>query len=92
MAAPNTGQLIIQQNLGYGFQDLAAVNQSFKANHWYRLEVDWGVSGKIIGKLFDSNGTTLLSTVTASSTAITSGGIAFRSTASPSRKSLSAAP
>src|SRR5205823_3430600 len=43
-------------------------------------EVDWGASGTIVGKLFDSNGTTLLRSVTASTTAITSGGIAFRAT------------
>jgi hypothetical protein len=80
VAAPNTGQLILQQNLGYGFTDLAAVNASYRANHWYRLEVDWGKSGTIVGKLFDSNGTTLLKSVTASTTVITSGGIAFRAT------------
>src|SRR5439155_9731459 len=61
---------------------LAAVNQSYQANHWYRLEVAWGSSGKIVGKLFDSNGTTLLRTVTASTTAITAGGIAVRATGS----------
>jgi hypothetical protein len=33
-----------------------------------------------VGKLFDNNGTTLLNSVTAASTAITSGGIAFRAT------------
>jgi hypothetical protein len=82
VAAPNTGQLILQQNLSYGFANLAAVSQSYLANHWYRLEVDWGTSGKIVGKLFDSNGTTLLGSVTASTTAITSGGIAFRATGS----------
>jgi hypothetical protein len=82
VAAPNTGQLILQQNSGFGFTDLAAVGQGYRANHWYRLEVDWGTSGTIVGKLFDSNGTTLLRTVTATTTAITSGGIAFRATAS----------
>jgi subtilase family serine protease len=82
VAAPNTGQLILQRNLNYGFSNLAAVSQSYQANHWYRLEVDWGTSGKIIGKLFDSNGTTLLRQVSATTTAITSGGIAFRATGS----------
>jgi hypothetical protein len=82
VAAPNSGQLILQQNVYYGYTNLAAVNQTFQANHWYRMEVDWGASGKIVGKLFDSNGTTLLQTVTASTTAITSGGIAFRATGS----------
>ena len=51
---------------------------TWQANHWYHLEVSWGVGGTIVGKVFDSNGTTLLGTVTGSSTAITSGGIAFR--------------
>jgi hypothetical protein len=80
VAAPNTNQLIIQSNLGFGFTNLAAVSQTYLANHWYRLEVDWGTSGKIVAKLFDSNGTTQLNTVTAATTAILSGGIAFRAT------------
>ena len=78
VAAPNTGQLIIQKNVNFGFTNLAAVAQTYKANHWYRLEVDWGTSGKIIGRLFDSNGTTLLKSVSATTNVITSGGIAFR--------------
>jgi hypothetical protein len=80
VAAPNTGQLILQSNVGYGFTDLADANQSYVPNHWYRLEVDWGTSGAIVGKIFDSNGTTLLGQVTATTSAITSGGIAFRAT------------
>ncbi|HMC65896.1 MAG TPA: hypothetical protein VKI65_13235, partial [Gemmataceae bacterium] len=76
--APNTSQLIIQENLNYGFADLAAVGQSYSSNKWYRIEVVWGVGGSITGKLYDSNGTTLLKTVSASDNVITSGGIAFR--------------
>ncbi|MGD0896864.1 MAG: S53 family peptidase [Thermoguttaceae bacterium] len=82
VAAPNTGQLILQNNSGWGYTNLAAVNQTWQANHWYRLEVQWGTSGKIVGNLYDSNGTTLLRTVTASTTAITSGGFGFRATGS----------
>ena len=82
VAAPNSGQLILQENLGYGYQDLASVNQTYQANHWYRLEVDWSTTGAIIGTLFDSNGTTQLRSVSAVTTDITSGGIAFRSTGS----------
>jgi hypothetical protein len=81
VAAPNTGQFIIQENLGYNYANLAAVKQSYVANHWYRLEVDWGTSGTIVGKLFDSNGTTLLNSVVASTTDIMGGGIAFRALA-----------
>jgi hypothetical protein len=78
VAAPNTNQLILQSNPGYGFSTLAAVSQTFAANHWYRLEVDWSTTGSMIGKLFDSNGTTLLRSVSAKTTSITSGGIALR--------------
>jgi hypothetical protein len=73
-------QLLVQQNMGY--QDfppltLGAVPQTYSANKWYRVEVAWNVGGGITGRLFDSDGTTLLNTVTGSTNAITSGGIAF---------------
>jgi hypothetical protein len=76
--APNTGQLIIQDNTGFNFTNLATVSQSYTANSWYRVEADWGKTGHIVGKLFASNGTTLLNSVAANDTNFTSGGIAFR--------------
>ena len=82
VAAPNTGQLIIQNNVNFGFTDLAAVSQTFQPNHWYRLEVNWGKSGAFVGKLFDSNGTTLLKQVSASAPGFTAGGFGFRATGS----------
>ena len=74
----NTGTFIIQDNAGYGFSEIAAVTQSFQASHWYRIDVVWGVGGSIIANLFDSDGTTLLNTVSATDNSVTSGGIAFR--------------
>jgi hypothetical protein len=85
VAAPNTGQLLLQDNTGYTYTNIASVNQSWLANHWYRLEVDWGTNGLIVGKLFDSNGATLLNSVAATDTAITSGGIGFRATGNYSK-------
>ena len=82
VAAANTGQLLLQSNVNFGFTTLAAVNQTFQANHWYRLEVNWSTSGAILGKLFDSNGTTLLTQVSAATNVISAGGIAFRATGS----------
>jgi hypothetical protein len=76
--APNTNNLIIQANNGYGFADIGLVSQSFQANKWYRAEVQWGIGGAITGRLYDSDGTTLLNTVNANSNLFTSGGIAFR--------------
>ena len=77
--APNSTQFIIQDNTGYNYVDLAAQSQSYQANHWYLLKVNWGLGGAITATLLDSNGTTVLNTVSASSTAFTAGGIGFRS-------------
>lgn len=78
--APNTGQLLIQNNAGFGFTDLAAVPQSFAANQWYRVEVDWGTSGAVTAKLFAGSSQTPLNAVSAATGDITPGGFAFRAT------------
>jgi hypothetical protein len=76
--APNSSQLIFQNNAGYGFADISSTSQLYQSNKWYRAEVIWGTGGSLIGNLYDSNGTSLLNSVTASSDVYTSGGIAFR--------------
>jgi hypothetical protein len=83
--APNTGQFMIQKNQpGFvDFNEIAAGPQSYLADHFYRVEVDWGVGGVITALLFDSDGTTLLNTVTATDNAITEGTIAFRGITGP---------
>ena len=82
VASPTSGQLMLEDNASYGGTILATVGQTYQANHWYRLEVTWGSGGSLIGRLYDSNGTTVLSTVTATDARIASGGIAFRATGS----------
>src|SRR5262249_54312869 len=77
--APNTGQFQIQYNQDYfNFIHLASVNQIWLADHWYKIQVQWGVGGTITANLFDSDGVTLLNTVSATDNNIASGGIAFR--------------
>jgi hypothetical protein len=82
--APNTGDFRLQYNPGYDFVELDFVPQTYSPNTWYRIEVDWRVGGLMIGRLFASDGTTLLNTVMSTHTAITSGGIAFRPSAATS--------
>jgi hypothetical protein len=74
----NTGELILQENIGFGFNALAAVDQSWEAGKWYRFQITWGIDGSIVGDVFDSDGSTLLNSVSATDTNITSGGLAFR--------------
>ncbi|MDB5307817.1 MAG: hypothetical protein JWO38_2019 [Gemmataceae bacterium] len=80
--APNSGELLIQNNAGFGFTNLASVGQTYAANQWYRVEIDWGTSGKVVAQLFGGNGQTLLNTVTATPGGVTPGGFAFRATGS----------
>lgn len=80
VVSAGTKQLILQKNVAYGAANMATVSQTFLANHWYKLEVDWNPSGKIVGKLLDSDGVTLLKSVTATTKVITSGGFAFKAT------------
>ena len=79
---PNSGSLLIQRHEHYGYADLASVSQEWLADHWYRFDVALSVNASasvdIIARLFDSDGVTLLNTVTATETDFTSGGIAFR--------------
>jgi hypothetical protein len=76
--AANTNQLIIMKNINYGFTNIGSVKMTYTANHWYRVEVSWASGGNITGRVYDSDGTTLLKTVTATTNSIVSGGIAFR--------------
>jgi hypothetical protein len=77
-------KLYIQENF-FGSQLNSTIgtstqNTKFLANHWYRVEVTWGTDGSILGKLFDSDGTTLLNSVGATANLFSAGGIGFHAT------------
>ena len=83
VASGESRQFQLQANVGYqSTVTIASADFTFAANHWYRLQVDWGSNGSIVGRLYDSNGTTLLKTISGTSTTFTGGGIAFKSTGS----------
>ena len=79
VAAPNTNELLLQRNIGFGHTDIGSVSHAWQLNKWYLMEVQWEFGGNMIGRLYDSDGSTLLKTVTATDNTYTSGGIAFRS-------------
>jgi hypothetical protein len=77
--APNTGQFIIQSNAGFDtYTNLAADTQSYTANSWYLVQVEWGTSGKVVANLYSSNGTTLLNSISVATGDTTPGWFAFR--------------
>ena len=76
--APNTMDFRIYANPGYGYETLSAVAFTWEADKWYRLEADWAVGGLITGRVYDSDGCTMLLETSVTDTRYTSGGIAFR--------------
>jgi hypothetical protein len=77
-------KLYIQENF-FGSQlnstiGTSSQNTKFLANHWYRIQVIWGTDGSIVGQLYDSDGTTLLNSVSAKASLFSSGGIGFHAT------------
>jgi hypothetical protein len=78
--APNTHQLMFQLHSRLDqYSTLgSAAAQDYDPDTWYRVEVVWGAGGSLTGRLYDSTGTNLLNSVTATNTTITSGNIAFR--------------
>ena len=87
VVSPATNQLLIELNAS-STMVLGSTRTSssiWKANSWYRLEVDWGTNDAIVGKLFDSSGTNLLASLTSAYTVTGSGGIAFAATGSGSK-------
>src|SRR5262249_45478123 len=82
--AADKRKLYIQENF-FGSQLNSTIGTSakttrFQANHWYRIEVTWGTDGSIVGKLFDSDGATLLNSVSATASLFSAGGIGFHAT------------
>ncbi len=77
--APNSNQFLIQNNAGFNsYTNLAAANQTYAANTWYLVKLQWGTSGTVTANLYASNGTTLLNSVTAATGDVTPGTFAFR--------------
>lgn len=76
--ASNSGDIRFQNNFGWGFTELDTSAQAFLLDHWYLAEVVWGLGGSVIGNLYDSDGTTLLNSVSSTVSYSSTGGIALR--------------
>ena len=92
VASPSTSQLIIQQNASFGFADVASVAQGWTVGHWYRLEVQFVSSKTVRANLYDSDGATLLNTLTYTGVAGLPGGVAMRSFGSFSLDTITGGP
>jgi hypothetical protein len=79
VAAMNTDQLIIQNNAGYGYSQAATVPFTYVVGQWYRLEIEYGASGNVSGRLYEDDSTSPVSVLSHSfGTPFGYGGVAMR--------------
>jgi len=79
VAAPNSSQFIIQQNDEYEFDDIASTDQVWQADKWYKIAVVFQSTNSVTCNLYDSDGTTLLNSLSYTGVTGLPGGIAIRS-------------
>jgi len=77
VAASDSNQLLFQNNANAGFVDQNSVSQSY-GDQWYKLALTWNLDGSATANLFDSDGTTLLQSVTQTGLFSNDTGIALR--------------
>jgi hypothetical protein len=79
VAAGNTGQLLLENNDGYGYSDASSAGFAWAQGVWYQMVLDWYANGDMQVKLFDESGTTSLASTPLFSTGdTTAGGLAIR--------------
>jgi len=77
--APNTSQIILQNNVGFGFAPVATAPVTYATDIWYRLRLDWAASGDMTVELLDESGANVIATIGPVATGYTtSGGLALR--------------
>ncbi len=79
--APNTNQLLIQNDVGYDtYTTLASMPLTFSYNNWYQVNVTWvgNNTGTFIVNLYSNNGTKLVGSLKAVTGDNTPGDFAFR--------------
>jgi hypothetical protein len=79
VVAPNTNELIFQHNDSYGYVDATSAVQTYTSGQWYYMEIENLGSGNFQGRLYASDGTTLLNSVSFNFSAYCPGGVSMRS-------------
>ncbi|MEC7525129.1 MAG: calcium-binding EGF-like domain-containing protein [Myxococcota bacterium] len=75
--APNTSELIIQQNSSYGYANEATTAATFSASTWYRLEAEFLSGNQVRVRVYTAGGS-VVATTTHTFTSSNVGGVAIR--------------
>ncbi len=92
VAASDSSQLLFQNNANTTFTDLSSTAQSY-GDQWYKLTLIWNTDGTATANLFDSDGTTLLKSISETNLLLSNDtGIALRGTGGAVVTSIDVAP
>lgn len=79
VVAPNTSQFIIQRDIPYGtFVDYVAEDQTWLPGKWYKVSVLFNSPNSVTASLYDSDGVTLLHSLTCNAITGAPAGVAIR--------------
>jgi hypothetical protein len=79
VVAPNSSQFIIQHDAPYGtYLDVTSGDQTWLRGKWYKVGVVFNSSSSVTANLYDSDGITLLNTLTYNGITGAPGGVAMR--------------
>jgi hypothetical protein len=78
VVAFNTNDIRFQNNVSYGYSELSTSSQTYTAGTWYLARVTYDGGGAYTGRLYASDGVTLLNTVTHDYGSPQPGGVAMQ--------------
>lgn len=76
--APEQKTFDFRKSPDYTYPRLKSVSQTYKMHTWYKVELSFETQTKVTGRLYASDGTTLLNTLTHQIPDLAPGGIFFR--------------
>lgn len=77
--APNTQEVQLQDNTGFGFITLATAPAALAGNTWYQLQMNWAANGDMTASIYDETGTSLVAATSTIATGNTTAGfLGFR--------------
>jgi uncharacterized repeat protein (TIGR01451 family) len=79
VTAANTSEFTLQRNNSFTFNTIVTKSQTYQLSHWYKVSVQFASTNSVVCNLFDSDGTTLLNTLSNSTITGVPGGVAMRS-------------
>ena len=72
--------IFLQNNTWTTYNTLASTPVTFSTSTWYRMEVEFGAAGAVTGRVYASDGVTVLGTLSTTLAGFAPGGVAFQIT------------